>query len=304
MSKSVEKNWPVILFLGGTPIIGVLGTLLYTLKFGVVWWEPVLCMVLWAAMGMSIGSGYHRYFSHKTYEMHPAVEWLFLLVGSLALQNSVLIWASDHRDHHRYTDKEHDPYSVTRGFWWAHIVWMFYRADPEKDFSNVPDLLRNPRVMWQHRWSTPLGIVVGLGLPLGIGALLGHPIGGLLWGGFLRITLVHQTTFLVNSVAHLWGKRPFDAHSTARDNGFVALFTHGEGWHNYHHKFPTDWRNGIRWWQWDPNKWLIGTLAALGLARNLYRVPQHVIDAARKTAALATGEASEATELGARSAAA
>ncbi len=285
-----EKDWTNILFLGGTPILGVFGTLAYALVNGVAWWEPTLCLVLFFSIGMSIGAGYHRYFSHRAYEMHPAAETFFLLFGSLALQNSVLIWARDHRNHHRYLDTEHDPYSVTRGFWWAHIFWMFHKDDASRGFANVPDLLKNPRVMLQHKYSTKLGLVLGLGLPLAVGALFGRPLGGLLWLGFLRIALVHQTTFFVNSLAHIWGKRPFDGESTARDNGIVALLTHGEGWHNFHHRFPSDFRNGYRWWQWDPNKWVIGALAAVGLSRSLQRTPPHIIEEARLKTALGNAE--------------
>jgi stearoyl-CoA desaturase (Delta-9 desaturase) len=279
-----EKDWTNILFLGLTPLIGIVGTLLYSLKYGVQWWEPVLCLVLFLAVGMSIGAGYHRYFSHRAYDLHPVAESAFLAVASLALQNSVLVWARDHRNHHRFTDTEHDPYSVTRGFWWAHIVWMFYKDDQKLGFANVPDLLKNPRVMFQHKWCTKFGFIVGLGLPTAVGALFGHPIGGLLWGGFLRFALTHQTTFFVNSLAHIWGRRPFDARSTARDSFFVALVTHGEGWHNFHHRFPSDYRNGLRWWQWDPNKWLIGALRAVGIARSLNRTPERVIETARAAA--------------------
>ncbi len=185
MRKS-SPDWVNILFLCLTPLVGLGGTAWYAATQGIVWWEPVLALALFMAIGIGIGSGYHRCFAHRTYECHPAAESVLLFFGALALQNSALRWARDHRDHHRFTDTDRDPYSVKRGFFWAHVFWVFYKETPDANFDNVPDLLKNPRVMWQHRWSRFLGIGVGLGLPTLIGALFGRPFGGLLWGGFLQ----------------------------------------------------------------------------------------------------------------------
>jgi stearoyl-CoA desaturase (Delta-9 desaturase) len=276
-----SRDWVNILFLSLSPVVGLGGTAWYAARQGIVWWEPVLAFGLFMAIGIGIGSGYHRYFAHRTYECHPAAESVLLFFGALALQNSALRWARDHRDHHRFTDTDKDPYSVTRGVIWAHVLWVFYKEPPDANFDNVPDLLKNPRVMWQHRWSRFLGIGVGLGLPTLVGALFGRPFGGLLWGGFLRIVLVHHTTFLINSAAHLWGKQPYAAEISARDNWFLAFFTHGEGFHNFHHVFPSDFRNGIRWYHWDPNKWAIQVMRLTGLARNLRRTPGPLIERAR-----------------------
>jgi stearoyl-CoA desaturase (delta-9 desaturase) len=135
--------------------------------------------------------------------------------------------------------------------------------------------------MWQHRFSHVLGIVVGLGLPTLVGAAFGRPLGGLLWGGFLRIALIHHTTFLVNSVAHLYGRRPYSEESTARDNALLAFITNGEGYHNFHHRFPSDYRNGVLWYQWDPTKWLIAALRRVGLARGLRQTPREAIESTR-----------------------
>lgn len=282
-----QKDWVNILFLGLSPIVGIVGTAVYALNFGVAWWEPVLFLTLFMAVGLSVGSGYHRYFSHKAYDAHPALESVLLFFGAMALQNSVLQWARDHREHHRYVDRDWDPYNIKRGALWAHILWVFYKEPPGKDFAGVPDLTRNPRVMWQHRWSAFIGIVFGLGIPTAIGALFGRPLGGLLWGGFLRIVLVHHTTFFVNSLAHMWGSRPFTTENSARDNGLLAFFTHGEGYHNFHHKFPSDFRNGIRWYHWDPNKWLIGAMRWARLAKNLRVTPPPLIENAKLQVAAA-----------------
>jgi stearoyl-CoA desaturase (delta-9 desaturase) len=286
-----RRDWTNILFLTLSPVVGIAGTALYAARFGVVWWEPALCLALFFTIGLAIGSGYHRYFSHRAYECHPAVEAVMLFFGAMALQNSALQWSRDHREHHRFTDTDRDPYNIKRGFLWAHIFWIFYKQGPERNFDGVPDLMRNPRVMWQHRWSRAIGIGFGLGFPTLVGALFGRPLGGLLWGGFLRIVLIHHTTFFINSLAHMWGARPYSTQNTARDNWFLAFFTHGEGFHNFHHAFPSDFRNGIRWYHWDPNKWLIQSFRATRLARNLRVTPPPLVENAKLKVAEAATEA-------------
>jgi stearoyl-CoA desaturase (delta-9 desaturase) len=273
-----SKDWVNILFLSLTPVIGVLGTLAYGVVFGVVWWEPVLFLVLFGLVSFSVTAGYHRCFAHKAYVSSSALQAFYLFFGAMALQNSALKWASDHRDHHRYVDRDWDPYSIKRGGLWAHILWLFYREPSERSYENVPDLTGNRLVQWQYRANNWIGIVGGLGIPTLIGAFFGRPLGGLLWGGFLRIVVIHHTTFLVNSVAHLYGSRPYTEENSARDNALLAFVTNGEGYHNFHHKFPSDFRNGVRWYQWDPTKWLIGFLGLAGLARELKRTPRAVIE--------------------------
>ena len=205
----------------------------------------------------------------------------------MAAQNSILWWSSSHRVHHKYVDKDWDPYNIQRGFWWAHILWIFYRNEQRDDtFANAPDLLANPIVMWQHRWHKVILIVGGFGIPTLIGAVFGDPLAGLLWGGFLRLAVIHHTTFFVNSLAHQLGKPLFNSEVSARDNWIVALLTLGEGYHCFHHRFPADFRNGIRWYQWDPAKWLIGALRIAGMARNLLATPLPQIEQARMRAAL------------------
>ncbi|MDX1733698.1 MAG: fatty acid desaturase [Halioglobus sp.] len=232
--------------------------------------------------GMSITGGFHRLWAHKAYEAHPLLKWFYALWGAGALQNSILVWASDHRRHHRHVDdNERDPYSAGRGLWFSHIGWMLREYDTnEQDFSNAADLQRDPVVMFQHNHYIALTVLMNVGLPLLLGLWHGDVIGTLLLVGLLRLVVNHHVTFFINSLAHYWGTRPYTESNSARDNGFLAFLTYGEGYHNYHHIFQTDYRNGIRWWQWDPTKWMINLCSRVGLASNLTRVPNFRIQRA------------------------
>jgi stearoyl-CoA desaturase (delta-9 desaturase) len=229
--------------------------------------------------GMSITGGYHRLWAHRSYEASKSLKWFYAFWGAGALQNSILVWASDHRRHHRHVDdNERDPYSAGRGLWFSHMGWML-RDYPtnEQDFGNAKDLLRDPVVVWQDKHYVALTTFMNLGLPLLLGFWHGDVIGTVLLVGLLRLVVNHHVTFFINSLAHYWGSRPYTESNSARDNHFLAFLTYGEGYHNYHHIFQTDYRNGIRWWQWDPTKWMIALCARLGLARNLNRVPDFKI---------------------------
>ena len=224
--------------------------------------------------GMSITGGYHRLWAHKSYEAHPMLRVFYALWGAGALQNSILVWASDHRRHHRHVDDDDsDPYSSGRGLWFSHMGWILreYRSDPN-DFSNARDLQRDPIVMWQHKHYGALTILMNFGLPLLLGVWHGDIIGTFLLVSLLRLVVNHHTTFFINSLAHYWGSRPYTESNSARDNGLLAFLTYGEGYHNYHHVFQGDYRNGIRWWQWDPTKWMINLCAKVGLAGKLTRI--------------------------------
>jgi stearoyl-CoA desaturase (delta-9 desaturase) len=233
--------------------------------------------------GLSITGGYHRLWAHRAYEAHPALKVFYALWGAGALQNSVLIWASDHRRHHRNVDdNDLDPYSAGRGLWFSHMGWMLRDYETNRqDFSNSPDLLRDPVVMWQHRHYVLLTTMMNAGLPLLIGFWHGDVIGCFLLIGLLRLVLNHQVTFFINSLAHYWGSQPYTDENSARDNHLLAFLTYGEGYHNFHHIFQNDYRNGIRWYQWDPTKWMIALCSYVGLTRDLKRVSGVKIQRAR-----------------------
>jgi stearoyl-CoA desaturase (Delta-9 desaturase) len=243
----------------------------------------------WIAFGalvtlneMSITAGYHRLWAHKTYDANVVVRFIYMIFGAMALQNSAFVWCSGHRTHHLHVDdNERDPYSANRGFWFSHIGWML-RDYPSgrPNLSNIPDLKKDALLAFQHQHYVPLAVTLNFGIPMLIGLGIGDFWGTVLLAGFLRLVVSHHFTFFINSLAHMWGSRPYTDANTARDNGVLAVLTFGEGYHNFHHLFAHDYRNGVRWWQWDPTKWLIASLKLVGLARGLKRTPAFQIQRA------------------------
>jgi stearoyl-CoA desaturase (Delta-9 desaturase) len=276
------RDWTNTLFLTLSPVVAFAGVAWYSANNGIHPMDIALFVAFYLLTGLGITGGYHRLFAHRTYTGKPALEIFYLLFSAAALQNSAIRWSRDHRIHHQKTDKDEDPYSVMRGAFHAHMGWIFYK-NPERDdnFTLVPDLLKNPRVMWQERHYLPIAFGVGFLLPALIGWSVGRPWGGVLWGGLLRVVFVHHATFCINSVAHLVGTRPYSLANTARDSWWLSLFTYGEGYHNYHHRFPTDYRNGIRWYHWDLTKWWINTMEFFGLVSGKKRVREDLILKAR-----------------------
>ncbi len=281
--KQPPLIWLNVLVFSITFAIAAIGVPLYAWLVGFQMSTVVAAVLATGFCGMSITAGYHRLWSHRAYEAHPVVRFLLAIGGAFALQNSILHWSSDHRVHHAHVDdNEKDPYSAGRGFWYSHIGWMLreYQASRYRDYRNVRDLQRDPIVQWQHRHYLALTLGTNFGIPLLFGLVSGDVIGSLLLVGFLRLVVSHHVTFLINSLAHLWGRQPYSDANSARDNPFVALLTYGEGYHNYHHAFQFDYRNAIRWWQFDPTKWLIRSLSWLGLAKNLRTCPDERIEKA------------------------
>ena len=274
-------DWPVVFFLGGNSVLSLLLSGVYFYYFGVNGALLGLLVLYCFVTNLSITAGYHRYFSHRSYEAHPWIAKFFLAVGAGAWQGSVLQWAVGHRQHHREVDTEKDPYSIKRGFWSAHMEWMLRGDQPEIKAPRV-DLDREPGVVFQHKYYITCAIVMGYFVPTLLGAvLLGDALGGLIVLGALRIFLTQQSTYFVNSLAHILGSRPYSQESSARDNLLVAFLTNGEGYHNFHHTFQADYRNGIKWYHWDPTKWFIQFLAGVGLAFKLKRVSASEILKAR-----------------------
>ena len=273
-------NWTAIIFLFTTLIAAVVLTPIYIYNYGWDWKLLALFGVLYTISNMSITLGYHRMFAHHAFEVPVWMEWVIVVVSALAVQGPITQWATDHRRHHRKVDTPDDPYNINDGLWWAHMGWMLHADAPEYRGNYAPDLLANPRVVWQDRNYWWLATVMSFGLPTLIGACFGAPLGGLIIGGVLRQVLSQHSTFFINSLCHYIGWRPFNDAISARDNTVLAVLTFGEGYHNYHHTFQADYRNGIKWYHWDPTKWAIGILSWLGIAKRLKRVqPQEIFRA-------------------------
>lgn len=272
-------DWPTSLFLSGVTLVAVICVPVYLYVAGWHWSTWVFAFLFSAATEVSITGGYHRLFSHRSYEAHPLLRWLYVLVGSSAWQGSVIDWCSDHRQHHRHIDTKMDPYNIKQGFWYAHMGWLFIRRESER--APVPDLEKDWLIRMQHRHYVWFAIATGFLFPAAFGALIGDFWGGFLIAGVLRIVLTQHATWFVNSLSHTLGGKPYAEEISARDSWFVALVTYGEGYHNFHHKFEADYRNGISWWHWDPTKWTIWSLSKMGLARRLRKISNEEILKAR-----------------------
>lgn len=281
MDPKPQYSWSNILFLTLSPVAALVGVVWYSLYYGVHASDIGIFFLFYVLTGMGITAGYHRCFAHKSYEARPLLQLFYLLFGAAALQNSVLRWGRDHRIHHQKVDSDEDPYSIMKGAFYAHIGWIFVKHDTDEDFSSVPDLAKNPLVRWQDRHYLPIAIGTGFVLPTLIGWMFGRPMAGFLWGGLVRVVVVHHMTFCINSLAHMFGNQPYTLDNSARDSWWLAFITYGEGYHNFHHRFAADYRNGIRWYHWDPTKWWIKAMNAFGLVTRLTRYRDEQILKAR-----------------------
>lgn len=279
MKKKI--SWPVFLYIAGYHLFLLIALPLYFSAY-----TPSLSLILTTVAlvfisGIAITAGYHRLYSHNCYKTHPVVEAILLFFASLATQGSALRWCHDHRLHHAHIDTDQDPYSVQKGFWHAHIFWMFYKTQPI-DPKVVSDLMRNRMLVFQHRYYVFCMLASNISVFLLSGWLLQDYLGAFLFTWWVRLFCLHHTTWCINSLAHYWGTQSYSQEHSAVDNYIISLLTYGEGYHNYHHTFAYDYRNGIRWYHFDPTKWLIWTLHKLGLASDLktvnnYRIARQMV---------------------------
>lgn len=280
-----KLDWTNITVIAGAHLLALLAVL-YLALIHFSWATLVLGLVWFALCGVAITGGYHRLFAHRSYKANALLRAFYLFFGAAGVQNSALKWSIDHRRHHAKVDKDEDPYNIRRGFWWAHICWVFFK-DPENAKERAPtvtnDLREDRLVRFQDRFYVPLALVAGAFVPAALGLAWGDAIGALLVAGFLRLVLQWHATFAVNSVAHSLGSQPFCTRGSARDSGFTALLTLGEGYHNFHHRFQLDYRNGFRWFHLDPTKWFVWTMSKVGITWDLKRTPPRLIERARET---------------------
>ncbi len=278
------------------PLLALVSVVFYSLTYGISWVEPIIFVGFYLACGLSITAGYHRLFSHRTHKAAWPMRLFYALFGAAAFQNSAIKWCSDHRRHHLKTDKEEDPYTVKKGFMWAHMGWVMVDQG-EEIVEHVEDLQADKILAWQDRHIFLIGFLVGIVLPGAIGYLaLGGThgfLGGMIYGGFLRVVVVHHATFLINSAAHTWGTQPYSTANTSRDSPILSFFTFGEGYHNFHHTFQADYRNGHKWYHWDPSKWWINVASWFGMTRDLHKIPKKSIESRKMKTAFEQSSGSE-----------
>jgi len=228
----------------------------------------LLLFLHWLFGSIGICLGYHRLLSHRSFQVPKWLEYAIAFIGALALQGGPIFWIGAHRQHHAHTEDIHlDPYSAQRGFWWSHILWIFYPRseffDQQSYYKYAPDLARQPYYCWLDRYFLLLQIPLGLLL---------YALGGwsfVIYGMFVRSVLLWHSTWFVNSASHLWGYRTFAANDGARNLWWVSLVTYGEGWHNNHHTYPHMAKSGLQWWEIDITWWSIQVLQSLGLAKKV-----------------------------------
>ena len=273
-------HWLVSSFLIGTLFLSLSAVPLYLYLFGIDWFQVALFIIMFFACGFSITLGYHRLFSHLAFRAHWLVRLFTVIFGAGAFEGSVLWWASEHRHHHKHVDHDEDPYSISRGLFYAHIGWLMFKLKPETSLENVADLKKDPLLAWQHRYVHIIGLLVAFVFPAVVGfAWAGwkSALGAFLIAGVLRVVVLQHCTFCINSLCHYIGAQPYSSKCSARDSWLMAIVTMGEGYHNYHHEFQHDYRNGVKPWQIDPTKWIIWCLSKVGLANQLRRVPMEKI---------------------------
>ncbi|MCM8537949.1 MAG: fatty acid desaturase [Lentisphaeraceae bacterium] len=280
-------DWTNTIVLFSTPLLAIIFVPYHWLVnggFTIFEWSCFAFFMV--ATGTGITAGYHRLWSHKAYDANVLVRLWYAYWGACATQNSILKWSADHRRHHKYVDHlQKDPYSAKKGFWWAHMGWILERPfDDQVELDNVKDLEKDWVVIWQEKLYVPLVLFSNIVVPIALGFIYqqvtgsGSLFGVLVLAGLLRFVLNHHFTFFINSACHFFGNQPYSIKDTSRDNFFLALFTYGEGYHNYHHTFQADYRNGIRWYHFDPTKWITKALSYIGFTWNLKKIPECQIE--------------------------
>jgi stearoyl-CoA desaturase (delta-9 desaturase) len=267
--------------------LALLGFAVWRAWGGALHWHDLIVMATgYVLTGMGVTVGFHRLFTHRSFKTRPPIRALLAVLGSAAVEGPLIEWVSTHRMHHRFSDRSGDPHSphVDRALGWrgafrgllhAHVGWIFRATASASPARYAPDLLADPLTRWVDR-TFALWVLAGLAVPFGLGVALSGTVAGglsgLLWGGVVRILLLHHATFSVNSLCHFFGRRRFATGDHSRNLAWLALPTLGEAWHNNHHAFPTSARHGLTRWQLDPSGWLIAGLERVGLAWDVIHI--------------------------------
>jgi stearoyl-CoA desaturase (delta-9 desaturase) len=284
MSRAHRISNLFVVFLPFVAFLAAVG-LLWNRAVG--WTDLAIMLAMYVITGLGITVGYHRMLTHRAFETSPWMRVALAAVGSMAVQGSVLVWVADHRKHHAFTDEDGDPHSphtghgggvlgAIKGLAHAHMGWMFTGHGRAELKRYAPDLVRDPGLQTIEKtffgW-VALSLLVPFALGWAISGTLTGGLTGLLWGGLVRIFLLHHVTWSINSVCHFFGRRRFDTDDESRNVFWLALPSFGEAWHHNHHAFPTSAFHGLKRWEIDPSAIVIVGLEKLGLIWNVVRVP-------------------------------
>jgi len=262
---------------------------LFVFVTGVTRLAVVLCVVLYTTRMFFITAGYHRYFSHRAYKMGRVMQFLMAFGGATAGQKGALWWAAHHRHHHKFSDTPDDIHSPLKGFWWSHVGWIVCRKYQPTDLDAIKDFAKFPELRLLDRYYLVPPTL------LGVASFFIGGWSGLVVGFFLSTVLTYHGTFVINSLAHVIGRRRYVTSDTSRNSLLLALITLGEGWHNNHHHYQSTANQGFFWWEIDISYYVLRALAAFGLVRDLRTPPKHIlgkqllVDAKRAPEASASG---------------
>jgi stearoyl-CoA desaturase (delta-9 desaturase) len=267
------------------------------------WQDVLIFFVMLLITGFGITVGFHRLFTHRSFTTGPITRGVLAAFGSAGVEGPVIEWVAYHRRHHTFSDQEGDPHSphaghddgwmgALKGLFHAHVGWVVFADEDPEEQRYARDLLADPVVRFIDK-TFFVWVLAGLAIPFGLGfALSGTVTGGLeglLWGGAVRILVMHHLTFCINSLCHFFGRQEYDTGDESRNLAWLAPFTFGEAWHNNHHAFPTSARHGLGRYQFDPSMLVIWTMEKLGLAKDVVRIPRE--KQAAKAAASRAGTA-------------
>ena len=252
------------------------------------WHDLIVFAISYVPICLGVTVGFHRLLTHRSFETHKGVRFIFAALGSASIEGPVISWVADHRKHHAFSDQPGDPHSphvdhgvgvrgALRGLLHAHVGWLFLHDQRAAKTRYARDLIEDPAIRFVDRtfvlW-TALGLAVPFGLGVAItGGSIWGGLTGMLWGGFIRVFVLHHVTYSINSLCHFFGRRSYDTTDESRNLAWLAPLSFGEAWHNNHHAFPTSAVHGLRRLQFDPSALVIGMLERLGLAWNVVRVP-------------------------------
>lgn len=267
------------------PPLGLLAAMIFMWGGWFSWPSLIAMVAMYIVTGLGITVGYHRMFTHKAFVTPKPIGIFFMIIGGMAAQGPLVWWVATHRRHHHFSDHEEDPHSPhagrapgivgwIKGFAHAHVGWLFSSSE-KGHYQYVRDLMADPTIM-RINGLFPVWVAIGLLIPAVVVGLITMSwtgvVLGFLWGGLVRMFLLHHTTWSINSVCHVWGWRDYRSDDESRNNPVMGILTFGEGWHNNHHAFPSSARHGLKWWQLDVSWMIIRSLQAVGLATKV-RLP-------------------------------